>query len=411
MTTLLPGRLGVGIVGAGRFAVFLTKAMSTVPGLRLVTVADPDGGAAAALARVYGATVSADAAAVLGDDSVDVMVVATPPDTHADISCAALTAGRHVFCEKPMATGVDSATRVAEAAEATDRVVVLDHVLRYNPLLAALVMLQDELLGPVQRFSFENDASDENLPPGHWFWDSPRSGGVFVEHGVHFFDAAHLLLGTGPLTVAAVQARRPDGSTDIVSATALHPGGVLATHTHAFAHPDRCERQRMHLDHGAAHVVVEGWIPVRARIDAWTNDRGAELAVGLPGRTSPLFDVPGHRIAPGARIEVAVARNAGAPTATSRGRDLLLPHHVGIDIDLGDHGESTEETKTRVYAESVRAAFFDLVRCATEGGLPRSGVREGLAAVAVADAARRAAVEGRHTMPIRPASTTVSKSA
>ena len=98
-------------------------------------------------------------------------------------------------------------------------------MLRYNPVLQRLVVLRDELLGPVQRFAFENDASDEHLPPDHWFWDEERSGGVFVEHGVHFFDAAHLLLGSRPEHLVAVTAARPDGRTDLVSATARHPGG------------------------------------------------------------------------------------------------------------------------------------------------------------------------------------------
>ena len=137
-------------------------------------------------------------ATLLTDDGVDVVAVVAPPDRHAEITLAALDAGRHVLCEKPLATDLGSRTDRRGAAEASDRVLVVDHVLRYNPLLQALVLLQDELLGPVQRFSFENDASDEDLPPGHWFWDEAVSGGIFVEHGVHFFDAAHLLLGSTP---------------------------------------------------------------------------------------------------------------------------------------------------------------------------------------------------------------------
>ena len=232
--------------------------------------------------------------------------------------------------------------------------------------------MQDELLGPVQRFAFENDASDEHLPPDHWFWDEATSGGIFIEHGVHFFDAAHLLLGTAPLSVSATAAHREDGTTDLVSATALHPGGALATHTHGFSHADRCERQAWRMDHGAAEVRVEGWIPLRARVEAWTDDAGAETAYGLPGRAAALFEVPGHRLGAGAGITAVVHRDAGTPTARGRGRDLVLPHRVVLELVLGDDG-----AKARVYAESVarRGRRPGVRRCRRATGAlgPRAG--------------------------------------
>ncbi|MEP6760461.1 MAG: Gfo/Idh/MocA family oxidoreductase [Sporichthyaceae bacterium] len=383
--------LGLGIVGAGRFAGFLAAAVADLPGLQLRAVADPDRQRAESLAAGYDATASSEWTTLLTDDRVDVLAVTTPPDRHAEVTQAALAAGRHVLCEKPLATDLAAARSVAAAAEASGRVLVVDHVLRYNPLLQALVRLQDELLGPVQRFSFENDASDEDLPAGHWFWDADASGGIFLEHGVHFFDAAHWLLGSTPELVAAVSADRADGTTDLVSATALHSGGALATHTHGFTHADRCERQTLRLDHGSAEVRVEGWIPLRARVEAWTDDVGAEMAYSLPSRADELMHVPGHRLGPGSGVTAVVHREAGPARARGRGRDLDLPHRVVLELVLGDDG-----SKQRVYAESVRAAAADLLSAAAGGPPPRSGPAQALAAVAVADAARRSAAEGRH---------------
>jgi predicted dehydrogenase len=393
--------LGLGLAGAGRFAGFLAGAVADLPGLELRAVADPDRDRAEQLAQEHGAAASTDWRALLTDDRVDVVAVVAPPDRHAEITLAALDAGRHVLCEKPLATDLATARTVADAAEASAQVLVVDHVLRYNPLLQALVRLQDELLGPVQVFSFANDASDEDLPAGHWFWDDAVSGGIFVEHGVHFFDAAHLLLGSTPQVVSAVAAQRSDGTTDVVSATALHPGGALATHTHGFTHAARCERQQLRLDHGAAEVRVEGWIPLRARVEAWTDDAGAETAYGLPARAADLLDVPGHRLGPGSGVTAVVHRDAGPPRARGRGRDLDLPHRVVLELVLGDDG-----AKQRVYAESVRAAAADLLSAAAGGPPPRSGPAQALAAVAVADAARRSAAEGRQVRPEPTTSTT-----
>jgi predicted dehydrogenase len=382
--------LGIGVVGAGRFARFLAGAVADLPDVRLVAVADSDPSRAADLANAVGARAVTRWEDLLTDPEVAVVAVMTPPSSHATIARAALQAGRHVWCEKPLATDAASASDVRAAAERSGRVLVVDHVLRYNPLLRALCRLRGSLLGPLQRFAFENDASDEDLDATHWFWQENTSGGIFVEHGVHFFDAAHLLAGTMPEAVQAMSASRLDGTVDLVSATTRHPGGLLASFTHGFSHAHRCERQLMRLDYGTAEVRVEGWIPVWAVLDVWTDDAGADVAAELPRRAAELFATDGHRLGGDAAITVQVRRDAGPTSALGRGSKHVVPHHVRAELTLG--GAAAKE---RVYAECVRAAVADLVRCVATGSAPRCGAREGWAAVVVADAARRAAAEGR----------------
>ena len=261
-TFTAPGT-GLGIVGAGGFATFLVGATSSLPGVTVRSVADVRPEAARRLADAHGGRVAESWADLLTDAAVDVVVVATTPDSHASIARAALEAGKHVFVEKPLALDDVDARELVATVERTGKVLVVDHVLRYNPLLRALTRLRGTLLGPVQRFCFENDASDQDLDPDHWFWDETRSGGIFVEHGVHFFDAASMLIDGPATSVQAVAARRADGPVDLVSATVTHGVDTLATHTHSFTHAHRCERQLMRLDCGAAEVRVEGWIPVR----------------------------------------------------------------------------------------------------------------------------------------------------
>lgn len=386
-----PVRLG--LVGAGRFATFLAEVASTLPGVRVVAVADVSLPAASALAGRCDATPYDGWPALLADPAVDAVLVATPPADHARIAVAALEAGKHVLCEKPLGLDEASVAAVVDAVERTGRVLVVDHVLRYNPILRALLRLQDDLLGPVRRFCFENDASDEDLGPEHWFWDEGRSGGIFVEHGVHFFDAARMLIGRAADGVAGVSARRPGGPVDLVSATCTHGEDVLATHTHSFTHAHRCERQLMRLDHGAAEVRVEGWIPVEAVIDAWTDDAGVRVADTLADRAAGLLDVDGFRLDHRCGVDVTVRRGAGESYARGRGQDLHLPHHVRVTLTLGG-----PDAKPVAYSESVRAALTDLTTCIATGATPYSGVREGAAAVAVAAAATRAAAEQRHVL-------------
>jgi predicted dehydrogenase len=390
MSTLPPLRLGV--VGAGGFGEFVAGAVADLAEVRLVTVADAQVALADRLAAQVGARTVDRWQELIIDPAVDAVVVATTPDAHAEITLAALDAGRHVFCEKPLATEAPDAVRVRDAAARSGRVVVVDHVLRYNPVLRAVARLQSLLgLGEVQRLAFENDASDEYLPPGHWFWDERRSGGIFVEHGVHFFDAAHLLMGSLPDAVQAMTARRPGSDlTDVAVATTCHPGGALATFAHSFTHASRCERQLMRLDFGAAEARISGWIPVYALLDVWTDDPGAAEIERMPGRAADLLQVDGHRLDASAAIRVSVRRDAGTAMAHGRGIPLAVPHRAWVEIDLGG-----EPAKTRVYVESVRAAMADFARCVSTGAAPAAGPVEGWTSVVVAAAARESAHHGR----------------
>jgi predicted dehydrogenase len=389
MSTLAPLRLGV--VGAGRFAEFVAGAVADLADVRLVAVADAEADRARRLAGQVGARAVGRWQQLVVDPEVDAVVVASTPDAHAEITLAALAAGRHVFCEKPLATEPSDAARVREAAARTGRAVVVDHVLRYNPVLSAVARLQSLLgLGAVRRLAFENDASDEDLPAGHWFWDERRSGGIFVEHGVHSFDAAHFLLGSVPEAVQATTARRPGSDlVDVAVATTCHPGGAVATFAHSFTHARRCERQLMRLDFGTAEARISGWIPVAALLDIWTDDAGAAETDRLPGRAADLLRVDGHRL-DAAAIRVSVRRQAGPAAARGRGIPLAVPHRARIEIDLGG-----ELAKARVYAESVRAAMVDFGRCASSGAAPAAGPVEGWASVVVAAAARESAHRGR----------------
>ena len=381
--------IGLGVVGAGGFATFLVGATASLPGVTVRSVADARPGAARRLADTHDARVAEPWTDLLTDPAIDVVVVATTPDSHASMARAALDAGKHVFVEKPLALDDAEARDLVDTVERTGKVLVVDHVLRYNPLLRALGRLRGSLLGPVQRFCFENDASDEDLDPDHWFWDETRSGGIFVEHGVHFFDAAAMLIDREANSVQAVAARRPDRPVDLVSATVAH-GDTLATHTHAFTHAHRCERQLMRLDCGTAEVRIEGWIPVDAVIDAWTDDAGLLIAEGLPARSDELLHVDGFRHGPETGIRGSSQPNAAPSRARARGLTRELPHRVRVELTLGGH-----DAKPAAYAESVRAAMTDLVGRIADGGSPFSGVAEGAAAVAMATAATRAARHGR----------------
>jgi len=196
----LRSQLGLGLVGCGRFGEFCLTAFATIPNLKLIGVADRDQRRAEVTASAFGVTAYADYEALLADPDVDLVAINTPPALHAPMTLAAAAAGKHIFCEKPLATTIDDATSVLRAVRDTRVRLAVDYVMRWNPLygllhhLASLPAGNGPLLGRLRRFGLENHAADEDLALDHWFWNDAISGGIFVEHGVHFFDVCDWLM-------------------------------------------------------------------------------------------------------------------------------------------------------------------------------------------------------------------------
>jgi predicted dehydrogenase len=362
------------------------EAAGDLPGLRPLAVADRDRARADALAATWSLE-ACDPERLLADPRVAVVAIATPPATHAELALAALRGGRHVFCERPLATRLEDATEVlaATAGAGAPRLTV-DYALRRNPLYALLGRLRQALLGPPRRFALENLASDEHLGPDHWFWDREVSGGIAVEHGVDFFDACAWLLGSQPERVQALEAARPDGRVDTLLASASHPGGATASYAHRFARPERAESQWTTLDWGeTADGRLYGWIPVELELDARTDGAGLAAVQALTTDQQAALAVPGYRPSGAERITLELTSRA------QPGRwDLRLRATLG-----------GQAAKPRVYRESVRAGLADLLAAVAGGTQPAVTPADAWTSLATALAAQDAAATGATTRPAR----------
>src|SRR5690606_25160869 len=119
-----------------------------------------------------------------------------------------------------------------------DLLLVANLMQRYNRVFDLVrELISRRLLGEVLHGYFENYASDENLPPEHWFWDREKSGGIFIEHGVHFFDLMAGWLGPGEVVAAQVSLRESDSCEDQVQCTVRYGGGVHVNFYHGFHQP------------------------------------------------------------------------------------------------------------------------------------------------------------------------------
>ncbi len=257
--------LHLGVVGAGGFAKFAVTSFLRVPGVKVVAITDID----PAAARAFNLTTYNDLEDLLTNSTAQLIYIATPPYLHYAQSRLALNAGRHVICEKPAALAVSEAEALVGLAKANNLLYVVNLMQRYNPLFNIVkTIVDDRQFGDFRHGFFENYASDEFLGPGHWFWDPAKSGGIFIEHGVHFFDLFAGWLGEGRL-LSAFQIGR-----DRVQATVLYKSGPVNFY-HGFDQPKNLDRQEMRLLFERGDITLFEWIPVKMRTHG-LPDGGAE---------------------------------------------------------------------------------------------------------------------------------------
>ena len=180
-----------------------------------------------------------------------------------------------MICEKPLAMTVAQADEMIAEAHQRDRLLVANLMQRYNPVSDAVGRLVEaKVLGELLHGTFENYASDENLGPGHWFWDRSKSGGIFVEHGVHFFDLFAGWLGPGRV-VAAELGLRPGSSPPIeehVQCTVRYGQSMLVNFYHGFHQTGRMDRQELRLVFERGDVTLYDWVPTRVRVHAIADE-------------------------------------------------------------------------------------------------------------------------------------------
>jgi predicted dehydrogenase len=359
--------LGIGVIGCGGFGLFALQQFVQVPGVHLAAMAGTARPAALAAANRYGIEDVIDIDRLFALPAVDLVYISTPPFLHYEQSKAALAAGKHVICEKPLALTVPQADELVALARERNLLLVANLMQRYNPLYEIVgQVIERRPLGALLHGYFENYASDENLPPEHWFWDREKSGGIFVEHGVHFFDMLAGWLGPGEV-VAAQASRRADGCEDQVQCTMRYAGGVHFNFYHGFHQPGRMDRQELRLVFELGDVLLQGWVPTSVRIHAVADE----------SQTRQLCE-----LFPGARIDALVPYGPRDRVFYSHGRQ----HDVYQQFEL--HWVGLQ--KMPLYCELLRRMMTDQAAWIRDRGHPRKITEQnGRDSVATACAARQ----------------------
>ena len=181
--------------------------------------------------------------AIAKNPDIDAVYIALPNSMHAEYTLRAAKAGKHVLCEKPMATSVEDARTMIQACESAGRKLMIAYRCQYEPAnLRAVQLIREGKLGSIQ--SIES-AFGFPIAPNEWRLDKKLSGGgPLVDVGIYCLNASRYLTGAEPAEVKGFSSVVDhDGRfaqvEETLSWTMKFPGGVLASCTCTYGSPMR----------------------------------------------------------------------------------------------------------------------------------------------------------------------------
>jgi myo-inositol 2-dehydrogenase / D-chiro-inositol 1-dehydrogenase len=183
-------RIKVGIIGAGYIGGVHASVLARDERVIISAVHDVDRERADRLARTTGAALADDAEELI--NQVEAVYVTTPNTKHTELALAAIDAGKHVFCEKPMATTIANAKVILDRVSASTGVFQVGHNRRFAPVYTTLKQMIGDA-GPPHSVHVKMNRGELINPP--WVADPRLTGGFLFETTIHMFDMLRFLFG------------------------------------------------------------------------------------------------------------------------------------------------------------------------------------------------------------------------
>ena len=376
----------VGIVGYGGFGKFLHNSWKGHNKIRISAVADKNPACRAEGDMKF----YENWKDLIADPDIDIVSIVTPPATHCEIACAAMDEGKHVLIEKPIATSVKDAEKIIEKRKETGKVAAVNYMMRFNPLVEVLgVLSRHGVFGELRRVDVENYAQDTSLVKDHWFWDKETSGGILIEHAVHFIDMVHSLTDQKFKKVTGLSSSRNEFQEDRIIANVLYDRGLIATHYHSFACPGFFETNSILLGYDLARIKLAGWIPLWGKISALVNNRVKNKLKAFPNfRLSSSVNIRDVK-------DESRPEGWGEVRLTEGEKHMVYCGGIAYNADEMVSGTfNIGRTKGEVYSQGVRSVLEDVIRgIENPGYTPRTSLENGIASLEIAETASRYAWE------------------
>lgn len=277
------GKASVAFLGAGNYAGRVLIPAFKAAGANLQTVVSSGGVSAVHCGMKYGfARVSTDVASVISDPAVDTMVVVTRHDAHAHQVLAALRAGKHVFCEKPLCLTLEQLNEIeTEAAGRPNQHLMLGFNRRFAPQVVKMKALLDTIAEPK---SFVMTVNAGSVPADHWTQDREVGGGRILGEACHFIDLLRYLAGEAIVRHRTVAlGRHPslsvaEDNANIVLEFADGSAGTI----HYFANGNKgFPKERLEVFCGGKVLQLDNFRKLRgwgwngfSKLNLWRQDKG-----------------------------------------------------------------------------------------------------------------------------------------
>ena len=286
----------MGFLGAGLIARYHARSLSEVSGAEIVSCFDPDGARAVAFADAHGGEV-VDSAEQLVDEC-DAVYVCSWTSAHPELVEAAAAAGKAIFCEKPLAVGLDQARVMADVVAEAGVVNQVGLVLRRSPAFRWVRhQLNQPASGELMSIVFRDDQylPIQGLYGSTWRVDKDKAGaGTLLEHSIHDLDLLRWMMGP----IASVSARTEnrhghDGIEDQAVAWLVAADGASATLTSLWHDLlDRPSQRRVEVFCRDAYFHIEGdW---NGPVYWERNGSSGELSGRELAEAAQRFDGLGH---------------------------------------------------------------------------------------------------------------------
>jgi predicted dehydrogenase len=244
-------RVGTAVIGTGGRGTHLLRGVLEQPNAKVVALCDikPDRlDRAATVAAKDNPATSTDYRRVLERKDVGAVYIATPPHLHSEMAIAALQAGKHVYCEKPIGITAEQVRDLVRVAKRTNKVFVSGQQMRsYKQLQTAVAAIRGGAIGDILMVKAQRHATTDLNHQGSsadWYFDVNKSGGYLIEQSVHNLDACNWVIGSHPVQASGtggimLYKNDPAGRTifDCGSITYKYPGGVMLSFTQNVFHP------------------------------------------------------------------------------------------------------------------------------------------------------------------------------
>lgn len=274
----------VGVIGAGNFAMAtLLPAMKSAGGIGFGGICASGGTSARSGGSRFGFRFcTSDEADLLADSSIDTIAICTRHSSHARLAIAALNAGKHVFCEKPLAMNEDELAAILHAYEnqATRRLLTVGYNRRFAPLAVQLKSFVSSATDP---FVLHYRVNAGFIPADHWTQDREQGGGRILGEVCHFVDFLSFVCGQPVKVVSATTMPNSDRySDDNVAATLEFAGGSIATITYTASGDKSFSKERLEVFVQGSVAVLDDFRELRTVRDGkrqvfksrWRVDKG-----------------------------------------------------------------------------------------------------------------------------------------